>query len=191
MTDRSKTSEGALTQLLNDAKSGDRDAYAQVYEQLYAELKRCAQAEIAARPAHTLSATALVHEAFLKLNSLETLSVSNRRHFLRICVRAMRQVLVDHFRARKSDKRGGQWLKSSIDLNNVAQPGDADLVSDIGDVLDRLRDDSPRVAEVVEFKFFLGLAEAEIASVLDISERTVRNDWAKGRLWLARELNAP
>lgn len=191
MTHQPWTNSGELTQMLNDARNGDRNAYAQVYEQLYAELKRCAQAEISARPAHTLSATALVHEAFLKLNTPDTLSISSRRHFLRICVRAMRQVLVDHFRARQTDKRGGDWIRTPVDLDNVAQDADAELANDIGDALDRLRQDSPRVAEVIEFKFFLGLAETEIAQILDISERTVRNDWTKGRLWLARALNTP
>lgn len=189
MSDTLPEDSGALTQLLVDAQAGDSDAYAKVYEHLYAELKQHARFEIAARPASTLSATALVHEAFLKLTEPENLAISDRRHFLRISVRAMRQVLIDHFRSRQSDKRGGEWVKSPIDLDRLEDQGGSELIAEIDSVLARLGHSSPRVAEVVEYKFFLGLNEAEIAGVLQISERTVRNDWKKGRMWLAHALD--
>ena len=180
---------GALTRLIVDARAGDRHASAQVYEYLYGELKRHAQYEIAARPANTLSATILVHEAFLKLNEPVDLEIHDRRHFLRVCVRAMRQILIDHFRAGRSDKRGGQWRRTDAQPDSLADPTDVELVNDVNHALERLRRDNSRVAEVVEYKFFLGLSEAEIAAALQISERTVRNDWKKARMWIARQLN--
>ena len=179
---------GALTQLIVEARAGDNNAYAQLYEHLYGELKRHAQHEIAVRPASTLSATVLVHEAFLKLNEPADLEINDRRHFLRVCVRAMRQILIDHYRAGRSDKRGGQWRRADAHLDSLADPRDAELVFEINDVLETLHRDNDRVAEVVEYKFFLGLCEAEIARTLQVSERTVRNDWKKARMWIARQL---
>jgi len=102
----------------------------------------------------------------------------------------MRNILIDHFRAGQAKKRGGPQVKTALDPSDLEDPVRSDLILEIDEALRRLRLENQRVAEVIEYKFFLGLSEDEIAQTLEVTSRTVRSDWQKGRLWLARELGA-
>ena len=157
---------------------------------VYAELHTLASRYLSReRSDHTLQPTALVHEVYLKLVGGTPLPSQDRAQFFGIAARAMRQILVDHARKRASHKRGGgarvEPLSGSEPSPDALQ---ADELLALNDALERLSDLSPRLRKVVELRFFGGLAETEIAAVLDITPRTVQRDWAKARAWLYREV---
>jgi len=137
---------------------------------------------------HTLQATALVHEAYLRLVDDTAVTWQNRAHFYGVAARVMRRVLVDHARARNAAKRGGPQQKLVLEeAQAVAGPGTPDLVA-LDDALQNLARVYPRKSDVVELKFFGGLEAKEIAEVLRVSEKTVLRDWSFAKLWLSREL---
>ncbi len=143
------------------------------------------------RTGHTLSATALVHEVYLKLAGPRDKPWEGRRHFYAAAVEAMRQIVLDHARARGCVKRGGGRVRLELD---VAASLAADSVADekeilaLNEALSRLKDQDPRMAEVVGLRFFAGLSIQEVAAILGVSERTVKNDWKFAKAWLQREL---
>jgi RNA polymerase sigma factor (TIGR02999 family) len=140
------------------------------------------------RPNHTLQPTALVGEAFLRLVDQTRIDWQDRAHFLGIAARVMRQVLVDHARERGAAKRGGDVQRVTLD-DYAGQENPAPLdVLILNDALDRLAAIDPRGARVVELRVFGGLTVEEVAALLDVSKRTVDNDWSVARMWLAREL---
>jgi RNA polymerase sigma factor (TIGR02999 family) len=132
------------------------------------------------RPGHTLQATALVHELFLKMAD-GAIAARDRRHFMGVAARAMRQILVDHARRKMADKRGGGAHHTTLGGHDVAVRLDPAGLLDLDRALDGLDE---RQRKVVELRFFVGLEEREIAEALDVSERTVRRDWVKARAWL-------
>ncbi len=136
----------------------------------------------------TLQATALVHEAYLKLNG-ESKTFAGSDHFIRTAAMAMRQILVDHARARQCQKRGGDVERITLDGNEIAARGGVDVLL-INDALQRLRQWDPRQAQIVELRCFMGLSVAETAQNLQISEATVKRDWSMARAWLEHELSA-
>jgi RNA polymerase sigma factor (TIGR02999 family) len=153
----------------------------------YADLKRLARGERArVRAGATLQTTALVHEAYLKLRGTRHWNDDN--HFLRAAALAMRHALINHAKARLAAKRGGgaPHLQLDEDLAGALQSDETLLALD--EALQRLAGESPRLARVVECRFFAGLDESETARALELSERTVRRDWALARAWLHREL---
>ena len=137
---------------------------------------------------HTLQPTALVHEAYVRMAQGGTLPMADRRQFLAVAARAIRQVLVDHARGKHARKRGGDWRR--ITLNPDLTPGHERVldVLAIDEAITRLAELSARQARVVELRFFAGMKDDEIADVLDVSPRTVRGDWQVARAWLKREL---
>jgi RNA polymerase sigma factor (TIGR02999 family) len=155
----------------------------------YQDVRRLAQRERRRVSAGaTLQTTALVHEAYLKLHA--SAEFNNREHFLRAAALAMRHVLVSHARERLALKRGAGAASASLDeASDVAVDGDA-LLLEINDALDRLSQINPRLAYVVECRFFAGFDDAETAIALSVTDRTVRRDWIKARAWLSRELGA-
>lgn len=157
---------------------------------VYEELRRLARNYLRReRGDHTLQATALVHEAYLRLIDADTVSWQNRAHFYGIAANLMRRILVDHARARNASKRGGLAEKVSLDEARDLPPAAAhDLVA-LDGVLKDLTKSYPRKGKVVELKFFGGLEAKEIAEVLQISEKTVLRDWQFAKLWLCRELS--
>ncbi|MDX1530073.1 MAG: sigma-70 family RNA polymerase sigma factor [Rhodothermales bacterium] len=179
----------AVTQLLHEAQGGDPAAFDRLLPLVYGELRRLAARELRReRPGHTLRPTALVHEEYFKLAGHD-LGAESRAHFLRIAARAMRQVLVDHARARQAQKRGGRWVRVTFDAEGPAGgPARLDEVVALDAALDRLDAVSERLRSVVEMRFFGGLTEVEIADALGVTTRTVQRDWAKARAWLYREL---
>lgn len=167
-----------------------RDAE-ELFPQLYAELREIADRLLRGEmTGHTLQPTALVHEAWFKLAGPKAPRPVDRTHFLALAARAMRQVLVDHARRRQALKRGGPAVDLSIADDRLGFSIPLDDLLSVDDALTRLADNSPRLARVVELRFFAGLSEEETARALDVTTRTVQRDWAKARAWLHAELDA-
>jgi RNA polymerase sigma factor (TIGR02999 family) len=178
-----------LTELLNRAQRGDASAADAAFGALYAELKRMAAAELRRNAGGTLNTTALVHEAYAKLVA-NTGALASRSHFFSLAARAMRQILVDQARRRLADKRGGREIHTELDAAHASPEQRAEELLVVDDAIAHLAQHDPRAAKVVEWHFFGGFTFAEIAAELDLSERTVRGDWALARAVLARELGA-
>jgi len=180
-----------VTQLLVQLVGGDRSAVDELTPLVYKELKRIAGSQLGReRAGHTLQATALVHEAYLKLVDQREVSWQNRAHFFGVAAQMMRRVLTDYARSRQRLKRGGDVHKTSLDeALAVAEDRTSDLVQ-IDEALTRLEQLDPRQARIVEMRFFAGLSVEETAAVMGISAPTVKRDWAMAKAWLHRELSA-
>lgn len=179
-----------ITTLLLAHAAGDSAALERLLPRVYDELRRMARQRLRhERTDHTLSATDLVHEAFLKLVGLDQVDWQNRAHFFAIASRAMRNVLVDHAVRRSAAKRGGG--EGAITLDD--QPAGSELPLEdliaLSDALDRLERLEERQARVVECRFFGGLSLEETAEALHVSPATVSRDWTFARAWLHRELS--
>lgn len=156
---------------------------------VYDELRKVAKAWIdKEHPGHTLQATALVHEVYLRLVAQDSVRWQNRAHFLSVAARAVRRVLVDHARAKRRHKRGGGRKKVPLDTASMFTIGRCIDALAFDETLDRLAALSERQGRIVELRFFGGLSSAEVADVLGVSVRTVEGDWNMARVWLMREL---
>jgi RNA polymerase sigma factor (TIGR02999 family) len=178
--------------ILSRAAEGDPKAVSELMPLVYDELRRLAASYIRReRPGQTLQATALVHEAYVRLVGDKAQSWQNRTHFLAIAALSMRQILVQRARARKAAKRGGDPERITLDerLIPAGHGGDTvDLVA-LDDALQKLASLDARQAKVVELRYFGGLSVEEVAHVLEISPATVKRDWTIARAWLKRELD--
>jgi RNA polymerase sigma factor (TIGR02999 family) len=179
-----------VTQILKDWSEGDAAAPEKLMPLVYEELRRLARNYIARERAdHTLQATALVHEAYLRMVDEKRVSWQNRAHFYGMAARLMRRILVDHARAHNAAKRGGLEQKLILDeARDLPTKNAVELVA-LDGALENFAHTYPRKSEVVELKFFGGLDTKEISEVLRISEKTVLRDWNFAKLWLCRELN--
>jgi RNA polymerase sigma factor (TIGR02999 family) len=158
-------------------------------KQVYDQLRAIAQAKLAAQgPGHTLQATALVHEVFLKFREHPTLWAGEPGRFFQVAAQAMRQVLVDHARARGRVKRGGGIRREFADVAELADGQNAEEIMALDEAISRLEVAEPQAAQVVKLRFFAGLTVEETATALAISERTVKRDWQFARAWLFRAL---
>lgn len=175
----------AIAATLAAAERGDRRATAELFEALYRELHRLAKRQLNAHAAgSTLSATTLLHEAYLDISRRDA-AFPDRARFFAYAARAMRGLIIDYVRERRALKRGGEFHLTQLDTG-VAESAaqQTDELPRLGDALDELaRADAP-LAELVELKFFCGFTFAEIAAMRGVSERTVQRDWAKARLYL-------
>jgi len=180
-----------VTRLLHEWREGDSEAteklFPLVYEELRHRARRCLSGEARG---HTLQATALVHEAYLKLTGGSAFEVADRVHFYAVASNAMRQILVDHARRRDAQKRGG--ANRTISLSEpatlaISAAGSSGLI-DLDDALKELEKIDHRKSDVVDMRFFGGLSNAEIAIALGVTERTVERDWKFARMFLYREL---
>ena len=180
-----------ITQILHDWNAGDQSAPARLMPLVYDELRYLGARYLRSeRPDHTLQATALVHEAYIKLVDQKWAQWQNRVQFASVAARAMRQVLIEYARAYKAEKRGGKLQKIYLDeTRELRHERDPDLI-ELNEALKRFSQLYPRESEVVELKFFGGLEAKEISEVLQVSEKTVLRDWNFARLWLSRELTA-
>ncbi|PZR74111.1 MAG: RNA polymerase subunit sigma-70 [Chthoniobacterales bacterium] len=180
-----------VTQILRNWSEGDENASVQLMPLVYEELRRLARDYLRQeRGDHTLQATALVHEAYLRMVDEKNVTWQNRAHFYGIAARLMRRILVDYARAHNAARRGGLEQKVALDeARDLPAKGATDLVALDGALQDFART-YPRKSEVVELKFFGGLEANEIAEVLQVSEKTVLRDWNFAKLWLCRELSA-
>lgn len=157
--------------------------------QVYEELRGLAAAHFRAEyPGHTLQPTVLVHEVFLRLSASARLDVNDRQHFLRLASRVMRQVLLDHARAKAAEKRGPDLQRVTLSGLDSDIPSDALDSLDLEEALQRLAALNPRRAELVELRFFGGLTMEEVAESLDVSPETAKREWRLAKAWLAREL---
>ncbi len=182
--------EALPPELLRSLQEGGEAAAERLFEALYDELHRLAGRVRHGRASETLSTTALVHEAYIKLTSSHDIDVQGRRHFYRLAARAMRQILVDAARRRMAEKRGGDPLPVTFDEALHPTPMPSTRLLSLDRAIDRLSDVDPRAAQVVECRFFAGLSVEETATALDVSARTVKRDWRVARARLAAELAA-
>ena len=184
-----EVSSHEVTQLLRAWSEGEADALEKLMPLVYQELYRLARRYMAReRPGHTLSPTALVNEAYLRLVDSTQVSWQNRAHFFAVCAQVMRRILVDWSRSRQADKRGGDLRLVEIqDALAVAVGSGTDLAA-LDDALKALAAVDPRKSQVVELRFFGGLDVKETAEVLKISPKTVIRDWQLSKSWLRREL---
>jgi len=169
-------------------RSGPSDA---LFTTLYNELHRLARREAArGGPGASVSATTLLHEAYLDMSARDALAFPDRAHFLSYAARAMRNVLIDRARANAALKRGGGVEITSLDTQTAENVAEPETLADIGAALDELAEREPELAKVVDLKFFCGFAVAEIAAMQGVSERTVQRQWEKARLLLFRAIRA-
>lgn len=180
-----------VTQILQDVIQGDKDASSRLMPLVYDELRRLAEHYLRQeRPDHTLQATALVHEAYLRLIDQTRVNWQNRAHFFGVAAQVMRRILVDHARRHQAFKRGGFQHKLSLDeAVDYSQSRDVDLVA-LDDALTTLARLDTRQSQIVELRFFGGLTIEETAEALNISPATVKVDWSMAKAWLRREIGA-
>jgi RNA polymerase sigma factor (TIGR02999 family) len=184
-----ETSSHDVTQLLQAWSVGEQDALAKLTPLVYQELHRLAQHYMAQeRPGQTLQATALVHEAYLRLVDVKKLNWQNRAQFFGVSAQFMRRILVDRARSRRSLKRGGDAQPVSFDEALVLSPEPGQDLVALDDALKTLATMDPRRSRVVELRFFGGLTVEETAEVLHVSPETVMHDWKLAKAWLLREL---
>lgn len=178
-----------ITHLLKEWSDGDQQALDELTPLVYEELRQQAARYLRKeRPNHSLQATALINEAFLRLIDVTDVQWQNRAHFFAIAAKLMRRILVDHARRRDAEKRGGPQVCLTLDegLAWASEP-DVDLLA-IDEALDKLAIIDEQQARVVELRFFSGLTVEETATALGISPKTVKRDWAVARAWLKREI---
>jgi RNA polymerase sigma factor (TIGR02999 family) len=181
-----------ITLILEKIERGDTKAADQLLPLVYGELRKLAAAKMAGEAAgQTLQATALVHEAWLRLGGDEQPEWQNRAHFFAAAAEAMRRILIDRARRRRAQRHGGELVRTSSDAIDTAIAGsgadDAELL-DVHEALDALSRHDPRKAELVKQCYFVGLTLKEAAMVIGVSEPTARRDWSYARAWLFSEI---
>jgi RNA polymerase sigma factor (TIGR02999 family) len=178
-----------VTVLLRRLEDGETHAANDLMPLVYAELRsRAGRLMAGERADHTLQRTALVHEAFLR-RVKPGATFQSCSHFLNAAALAMRRILVDHAEQRRAQKRGGGMKELHLDDVDVASDGPAVDILALDEALEKLAERSPRPAQVVNLRFFAGLKDAEIAELLDVTDKTVRRDWQTARLWLHAEMD--
>jgi RNA polymerase sigma factor (TIGR02999 family) len=178
-----------VTNLLRDATAGRAEAVDELFPLVYEELRRRAHAYLSGeRTEHTLSTTALVHEAYLEMVDINRIDWQGRGHFLAVASRAMRRVLVDSARRHRAEKRGGGATTVSLDDAPTLSMQRSDEILALDNALEKLASQTSRLAQTVELRFFGGLTIAETAGALGVATSTVELDWQKAKAWLYREL---
>ena len=182
-------SPGDITSLLNKVAEGDQEAGAKLVPLVYNELRRlaarCLQRE---RENHTLQATALVHEAYIKLTAQRSARWQNRAQFFALAAQAMRRLLVDYARTQQRIKRGGKQQKVPLDEAVLVSPDGTDQLIALHESLSRLEKLDPRQSHIVELRYFGGLTVEEVAEVLGVSSKTVTREWNTAKAWLYGDL---
>jgi RNA polymerase sigma factor (TIGR02999 family) len=178
---------GDITLLLQRARDNDRAAIDALFELLYQDLRRIAHARLAASGHQTLLDTsALVHEAYLRFQQADRITLNDREHFLAYAASTLRSVVVDFMRKRHAERRGGDAVHVTLDTNLAESVGASDdEILAVHEALQELARVDSRLVQVVEMRYFAGLTETEIASILGVTDRTVRRDWEKARVLLA------
>ena len=181
--------QASITNLLQRWSTGDREAAEEVLPVVYGELRRIAARELhRGRGGHTLQATAIVHEVYLRLSGREGFRLSNRAHFFALAAKLIRQILVDHARRQNRLKRGGHAERVMLtETAGLVEPRDPDLLA-VDEALEKLEALDPRKAAIVELRFFAGLTLDETAEQLGISPETVSRELRRARAWLCNEL---
>jgi RNA polymerase sigma factor (TIGR02999 family) len=180
-----------ITGLVHAAGNGDRAALQDLFAAVYGEIKRLAHRQLARNAQPTLDTTGLVHEAYLKLIQPDALVLRDRAHFFAVAARAMRQIVVDHARRRQADKRGGAAPQAvTLDENAVADSLDPETLTRLDSALSQLQHLEPRLAELVEMRFFAGLSVVQVAELREVAPRTVLRDWRRARAYLFDSVRA-
>ena len=179
-----------VTRILGEIEAGDPAATRKLFPLVYEELRRLAgQRLLNERPGQTLQATALVHEAFMRLVAVaQPQQWESRGHFFSAAAEAMRRILLDHAKARGRVKRGGDRRREALSVSDVAESWNLQETADLDDALRRLEDQDPAMAEVVRLRFFAGLTIEHTAEALGLSPTTVKRRWEYGRTWLYRAM---
>jgi RNA polymerase sigma factor (TIGR02999 family) len=179
-----------VTQLLRAWANGDQSALEHLTPLVYEELRGLARRHMAwENQGHTLQATALIHEVYLRLVDFESVRWQDRAHFFAVCSRVMRRILIDFARSRGSLKRGGNERKLTLEEGLIVPADVPTQLLALEEALTKLAQDRPRMSKVVEMRFFGGLKNKEIAEVLRVSPDTVMRDWNLARAWLLREMD--
>jgi RNA polymerase sigma factor (TIGR02999 family) len=166
---------------------GDLDAdFRSAYDELRGLAQHFLQGE---RPGHTLAATGLVHEAYLRLMGSGDATTEGRSRFFSSAARAMRHILIEHARRRLAAKRGAGGHRTTLDEAHAIEERNAEELLTLNEALERLGEMNPRLRSIVEYRFFCGLEQADIARLLGVSERTIERDWLKARVWLYTEMS--
>ena len=187
--DREKT--GEITRLLQAFGDGKQEALDDLIPLVYDMLRAVARRQLRSeRSDHTLTSTALVHEAYLELASIDGARFEDRGHFFAVAARAMRRILIDYAVQRKAQKRGGNRQRVGLDEIILQVDDKAEDLIAVNDALSKLELMDERLVRVVECRFFAGLTSEETARSLDVSEATVSRDWTRARAWLNRELTS-
>jgi RNA polymerase sigma-70 factor, ECF subfamily len=182
-------SQADVTILLSELTRGNKEAVERLVPLVYDELKRLANCYMRReRPDHTLQATALVNEAYLKLVCQQSVNWQGRSHFFGIAAQLMRRILIDHARGHLRKKRGGGQEVLPLDEGLVFSPGQSAVLLRLDEALERLAKLDPRQSKIVELRFFGGLSVEEAAEFLGISPKTVKRDWSVAKAWLHGEL---
>jgi RNA polymerase sigma factor (TIGR02999 family) len=175
--------------LLDWGAPGEQRPMDRLLPLVYDELRRVAHRQLGReRTGHTLSTTALVHEAYLRLVDQTRARWVDRAHFFAVAAGVMRRILVDYARRFRAAKRGGDAQRVDLDLAEVSLDQRSEMLIDLDEALGRLAELNPRLSQVVEYRFFGGMTEEETAEALGVTDRTVRRDWIKAKAWLSREL---
>lgn len=182
--------QGDVTRILADLDGPNRlEALGRLVSLVYAELRIIAQAHLRReRPDHSLEANALVHEAYLRLLGGDYPTWNDRQHFFRAAAEAMRRILIEHARNRVRAKRGGKQVRVPLSGLSLASDQDPTEILALDDAIRRLTEQDPMAAEIVKLRFFGGLSVEETAQTLQLSERTVKREWAVARAWLFHAL---
>lgn len=183
------TDPGEFTQLLLATREGDRHSWGHLMRLVYQDLRRLARRHVmSSADEHTLGTTGLVNECYLRLVGPARACVENRRHFLNLASRVMRQVLCDYAREQLTEKRGGSFRREELTAVDAEEWSETEQLVMLDDALRALESENARLARVFECRYFAGLSEEEAAETLDLSLRTVQRDWHDARSWLAERL---
>ncbi len=178
-----------FTRILEAIQHGNTRAAEDLLPLVYEELRRIAGHKMAGEaPGHTLQATALVHEAWLRLTGPNEQNWENRAHFFSAAAEAMRRILVEHARRRRSIKRGGGAHKTELDESSLILAAPPDELLAVHEALNNLAQQDPQAAELVKLRYFVGMTMEEAASAMDIPKRTAESVWTYARVWLSREI---
>ncbi len=183
--------DSSITTLIGQARGGDREASDRLFSTLYNELKRLARGQLSGGDA-PMHATSLVHEAYEKLARGAAVAINDREHFYAVAARTMRQIVIDHVRARDAQRRGGGMRVDPLDTGALriagVEDGREDLLA-LDAALTRLGELDPQLARLVELRFYGGLELAEISALMERSERSLKRDWRRARAFLYAELD--
>lgn len=178
-----------VTKLLHAAAGGEKEATDELLRAVYDQLLAIARSRMSREnPDHTLQPTALVHEAYLKLIGSQAINWSSRAHFFHASAQAMRRILIDHARTCGRVKRGGNMRRKSLDAIDLALTSDGDDILALDAAVTQLAERDERAGRIVQLRFYAGLSVEDTASAMNISERTVKREWAFARAWLYKQM---
>ena len=178
-----------VTKILSQIESGDPTAAEQLLPLVYEELRKLAAVRMSQeQPGQTLQATALVHEAYLRLVKADDQAWDSRGHFFASAAEAMRRILIDHARRRGAVKRGGDWRRAALNVASLALDENLENFLALDEAILRLEDQDRKAAQVVRLRFYAGLSIEDVARILEISPRSVKREWTYARTWLLHHL---